>query len=202
MVNRGLIHRVNKALTKNVRPGTRKKRTAGLSPRRPVVVNRLRYQRSSCNTLCCDWLASDSAETAIDWRVDSAWLLAASWLVSARVRLDDPVCSTLIRDLEKSWRISTTERFEPSDEATDRSVLEAALSVATTLLVAPLSMKSTPLIRLLRPRPAALNVTPLMLSVDLPVSLNTSFSVSPLSRLIPLKEESCDVVSICARILL
>jgi hypothetical protein len=23
-------------------------------------------QRSSCNTLCCDWLASDSAETAID----------------------------------------------------------------------------------------------------------------------------------------
>src|SRR5665811_696115 len=33
-------------------------------------------QRSSCNTLCCDWLASASADTAIDWRVDSAWLLA------------------------------------------------------------------------------------------------------------------------------
>jgi hypothetical protein len=30
-------------------------------------------QRSSCSTLCCDWLASASAETAIDWRVDSAW---------------------------------------------------------------------------------------------------------------------------------
>jgi hypothetical protein len=25
-----------------------------------------RYQRSNCNTLCCDWLASASAETAID----------------------------------------------------------------------------------------------------------------------------------------
>src|SRR3954465_15230536 len=132
MVNRGLIHRVNKALTKNVRPGTRKKRTAGLSPRRPVVVNRLRYQRRSCKTLCCDWLASDSAETAIDWRDGRAWLLGAPWVVAARGRVDKPVCSTLIKVLEKSWRISTTERFEPSDEATDRSVLEAALSVATT----------------------------------------------------------------------
>ena len=37
-------------------------------------------QRNSCSTLCCDWLASDSADTAIDWRVDSAWLLAASSL--------------------------------------------------------------------------------------------------------------------------
>ena len=36
----------------------------------------------------------------------------------------------------------------------------------------------------------------------MPVSLNTSFNVSPLSRLTPLKEESCEVVSICARILL
>jgi hypothetical protein len=62
----------------------------------------VKYQRSSCNTPCCDWLASDSAETAIDWRVDSAWLLAASTLVSAKVRLDEPVCSTLIRFLLKS----------------------------------------------------------------------------------------------------
>src|SRR5437763_693556 len=57
---------------------------------------------SSFSTLCCDWLASASAETAIDWRVDSAWLLAASSLVSASVRLDEPVCSTLIRFLLKS----------------------------------------------------------------------------------------------------
>src|SRR6202166_3602223 len=59
-------------------------------------------QRSNCSTLCCDWLASASAETAIDWRVDSAWLLAAFSLVSASVRLAEPVCSTLIRFFEKS----------------------------------------------------------------------------------------------------
>src|ERR1700742_2537612 len=57
---------------------------------------------SSCSTLCCDWLASASAETAIDCRVDSAWLLAASSLVSASVRLEAPVCNTLIRLLLKS----------------------------------------------------------------------------------------------------
>ena len=33
---------------------------------------------------------------------DSAWLLAASSLVSARVRFDEPVCNTLIRFFEKS----------------------------------------------------------------------------------------------------
>src|ERR1700730_18492629 len=60
------------------------------------VLDRFWDQRNSCSTLCCDWLASASAETAIDWRVDSAWLLAASSLESARVRLADPVCSTLM----------------------------------------------------------------------------------------------------------
>ena len=59
-------------------------------------------QRSSCSTLCCDWFASASADTAIDWRVASAWLFAASSLVSASVRFDEPVCSTLIRFFEKS----------------------------------------------------------------------------------------------------
>src|ERR1700756_3161775 len=59
-------------------------------------------QRKSCSTLACDWLASASAETAIDWRVASAWLLAASSLVSASVRFDAPVCSTLMRFLLKS----------------------------------------------------------------------------------------------------
>src|SRR5689334_18922153 len=95
-------------------------------------------QRSSCSTLCWLWLASASAETAIDCRVDSAWLLAASSLVSASVRLDEPVCSTLIRFLEKSWRISTMERFEPSEEASERRVLEAAFRLLSTRLVAPL----------------------------------------------------------------
>ena len=79
-----------------------RKKTAGPKPRRDVFKINVADQRSSCNTLCCDWLASDSAETAIDWRVDSAWLLAASWLVSAKVRFDEPVCSTLIRFLLKS----------------------------------------------------------------------------------------------------
>src|SRR6202011_1949903 len=41
-----------------------------------------------------------------------------------------------------------------------------------------------------------------MLSVDLPVSLKVSFRSSPNSRLMPLNEESCDVVVICAMMLL
>src|SRR3954471_13397403 len=74
-------------------------------PRRLVVSSLGFDQRSSWSTLCWDWLASDSADTAIDWRVDSAWLLAASSLVSASVRFDEPVCSTAIRSLEKLWRV-------------------------------------------------------------------------------------------------
>ena len=41
-----------------------------------------------------------------------------------------------------------------------------------------------------------------MLSVDLPVSLKVSLRVSPFSRLMPLKDESCAVVVICAMMLL
>src|SRR5580704_16159891 len=63
-------------------------------------------------------------------------------------------------------------------------------------------MKSTPEFRLDRPRPAELKVTPAMLRVDLPVSLNTSLSWSPFKRLTPLNEESCEVVLICCRMLL
>ena len=59
-----------------------------------------------------------------------------------------------------------------------------------------------PAVRVERPRPAVLKVTPVMFSVDLPVSLNVRFSVSPFSRLMPLKDESCDVVLICCRTLL
>src|SRR5438445_7663072 len=161
-----------------------------------------RNQRRGCRTLWFDWLASASAETAIDWRVDSAWLLAASSLVSARVRLDEPVCSTLIRFLEKSWRICTIDRFEPRAEASERSVVEAAVSEVSALLAEELSRKSVPEVRVDKPRPAALKVEPVMLSVDLPVSLNVSFSVSPFNRLMPLKDESCEVVLICASTLL
>src|SRR5882724_12882885 len=97
-------------------------------PRRLALCFLVRDQRRSCSTLCCDWLASDSADTAIDWRVDSAWLFAASSLVSASVRLDEPVCSTLIRLFEKSWRICTIDRFEPNVDASVRSEVLAALS--------------------------------------------------------------------------
>src|ERR1700742_5063691 len=101
-------------------------------------------QRSSWSTLCCDWLASASADTAIDWRVDSAWLLAASSLVSARVRVDAPVCRTVIRLLEKSWRISTIDRFEPRFEASERKVALAALSWLRMPVAELLSRKSVP----------------------------------------------------------
>src|SRR5262249_7409272 len=63
-------------------------------------------------------------------------------------------------------------------------------------------MKSTPDVRLARPRPDALKATPVMLRTDLPVSLNTSLSWSPLSRLTPLNDESWAVVVICCRMLL
>ena len=36
-----------------------------------------------------------------------------------------------------------------------------------------------------------------MFKVDLPVSLKVSFRLSPFSRLMPLKDESCAVVEIC-----
>src|SRR3954468_5899512 len=176
------------------------KKTAGPKPRRRRLRKYLRDQRRSCRTLCCDWLASDSAEVAIDWRVDSAWLLAASSLVSASVSADEPVCSTLIRFLLKSWRICTIDRLAPKAEACDRSVTLAALSFVSTGVVAALSMKSVPEVSAARPRPAGLNVTPLSVDVDLPVSLNTSFSESPFNRLMPLKDASCAVVVICEMI--
>src|SRR6516165_5897451 len=94
------------------------------------------------------------------------------------------------------------ERFEPSVDASERSEVLAALSAVNSLLADELSRKSVLAVRVERPRPVALNTTPEMLRVDLPVSLNTSFSVSPLSRLTPLKEESCAVVLICASTLL
>src|SRR5713101_9892379 len=169
---------------------------AGFSRHFRFMIRR-RDQRSSCSTLACDWLASASAETAIDWRVDSAWLLAASSLVSASVRLAEPVCSTLIRFFEKSWRICTIDRFEPSVEACVRNASDALAILAIVALAEALSRKSVPPTSEARPRPAALKVTPLMVRVDLPVSLKVSLRSSPFSRLMPLNEASCDVVVIC-----
>src|SRR6202035_184247 len=124
-------------------------------PRRFGIACCRRDQRSSCSTLCCDWLASASAETAIDWRGDSAWLLPPSSLESASVKWAEPVCSTLIRFLAKSWRICTIDRLEPSEEASDRNWSEAALTLAITALAELLSRKSVPAASGARPRPAA-----------------------------------------------
>ena len=76
------------------------------------------------------------------------------------------------------------------------------LSDASTPLAELLSRKSVPAVRVDRPRPAVLKVTPWIASVDLPVSSKVRLRVSPSSRLTPLNEESCEVVSICFRILL
>src|SRR6202047_2233184 len=113
-----------------------------------------RNQRSSCNTFCWDWLASDNAEVAIDWRVESAWLFAASSVESASVRFDEPVCRTLMMFLLKYWRICTIDRLAPKAEACDRSVTLAVLSDARMLLVVELSMKSVPVVSVRRPSPA------------------------------------------------
>src|SRR5947207_1255615 len=161
-----------------------------------------RDQRNSCSTLACAWLASASADTAIDWRVASAWLLAASSLVSASVRLAEPVCSTLIRFFEKSWRICTIDRFEPRVEACVRNASEALVILAIVALAEALSRKSVPATSGARPRPAAFKVTPLMVRVDLPVSLKVSLRSSPFSRLMPLNEDSCAGVVICVMTLL
>ena len=73
---------------------------------------------------------------------------------------DEPVCSTLIRFLLKSWRICTIDRLAPKADACDRSVTLAVLSDVRTLLVEALSMKSVPAVSAARPRPAGLKVTP------------------------------------------
>src|SRR4051794_6916462 len=105
------IHHLRKNLPKRmdcrVKPGNDELGTRQNEKRR-AEARRFRFSWfasdhcSRRSTLCCDWLASASAEPAIDGRVDSAWLLAASSLVSASVRLDEPVCNTLIRFLLKS----------------------------------------------------------------------------------------------------
>src|SRR5262249_1385184 len=98
---------------------------------------------------------------------------------------------------EKSWRICTTDRFDLSADASDRSKLDALLRLVRTLLAEVLSRKSVPAANVPRPRPPASKVTPWMFRVDLPGSLNTSLRLSPFSKLTPLKDESCAVVVIC-----
>jgi hypothetical protein len=85
----------------------------------------------------------------------------------------------------------------PKAEACERSVVLAVFSAVRTELVWTLSVKSVPAVSDFRPRPFGSKVTPVIVDVDLPVSLNTSFSVSPFSRLTPLKDASCAVVVIC-----
>src|ERR1700716_2146502 len=187
-------------LTAAAAPEHKRKKRRGRSP--AALMDRMvrRNQRRSCRTLWFDWLASDSADVAIDWRGQSGRVLAASSLVSASVKAAEPVCSTLIRCLLKSWRTCTIDRLAPKAEACDRSVMLAVLSADRTVLVTMLSMKSLPAVSAARPRPAGLKVTPAIVEVDLPVSSNTSFSESPFSRLTPLKDASCAVVVICVRI--
>src|SRR5260370_23232616 len=140
--------------------GGHERKLGGFAPPFLLAVSCRRDQRSSCSTLACDWLASASADTAIDWRVASAWLLAASSLVSASVRLAEPVCSTLIRFFEKSWRICTIDRFEPRVEASVRNAFDALLILAIGALAEPLSRKSVPAASGAKPRPAASKGTP------------------------------------------
>ena len=83
-----------------------------------------------------------------------------------------------------------------------RSVVLAWVSVVNTLLAELLSRKSVPAVRVERPRPASLKVTPEIDSVEVPVSSNVRSRVSPFNRLMPLNEESCAVVLICCRTLL
>src|SRR5438045_9463052 len=110
---------------------------------------------------------STRGETAVGRRGDGALLLAASSLEAASVRLDEPVCNTLISFFEKSWRICTIDRLAPKAEACDRSVMLAVLSAVRTLPVRTLSVKSVPVVSAARPRPVGLKVTPGTLRVHL-----------------------------------
>src|SRR5260370_9642702 len=125
--------------------GGHERKLGGFAPPFLLAVSCRRDQRSSCSTLACDWLASASADTAIDWRVASAWLLAASSLVSASVRLAEPVCSTLIRFFEKSWRICTIDRFKPRFESCTRNALDAVVSLVIAPLAEALPKKPVPI---------------------------------------------------------
>jgi len=80
-----------------------------------------------------DWLASASAETAIGLAGRQRWLLAASSLESARVRLDDPVCQHVDQVLRKSLTGSARSRgWHRRPKPCERSVVLAVLSAVRT----------------------------------------------------------------------
>jgi hypothetical protein len=68
--SRGLIRqrkRTSRKAAPQIHLDVKYKKTAGFSPAVPSFANlTFADQRKSCSTLCCDWLASASAETAID----------------------------------------------------------------------------------------------------------------------------------------
>jgi len=93
-------------------------------------------------------LASASADTAIDWRVDSAWLLAASSLVSASVRLDeaglqhvDQVLGEVLAVLHDRQVRTKRRCFRPQRAA-------GVFSEVRALLAELLSRKSVPAVNL------------------------------------------------------
>ena len=164
-------------------------KTVGAEATAAVMIESCRNQRRAAERSGVDWLASESAETAIDWRVDSAWLLAASSLESARVRLDEPVCSTLIR----FFREVLTDLHDREVGAEGRSLraqrrMLAVLSAVRTLVAELIDEVGA--VRATQAETVRIEGHAWIVEVDLPVSLNTSFSVSPLSRLTPLKDES------------
>src|SRR5258707_14773441 len=82
----------------------------GVCPAVLLAVSCRRDQRRSCSTLACDWLASASAETAIDWRGAPGRVLGAFSVVSANGGLGEPVCCALITVFAKSWRFLPVAR--------------------------------------------------------------------------------------------
>jgi len=121
-----------------------KRKTAGLSPRRLQSREVCRDQRSSCSTLCCDWLASDSADTAIDWRVDSA-SLSASELVGVRQR---QVGSAGLQHVDQALVEVLTDLHHGEVRTEGRSFraqgVAGGVSVVSTEFAELLSRKSVP----------------------------------------------------------
>src|ERR1700731_1735815 len=92
-------------------------------------------QPNSLSTLFDACAASDRAVVESCWRVCRASMLAPSSLVSAKVRLSEPVCSVLIVALVKSWRICTTDRLEPNEAACERRLLRAEGRLPSAVLM-------------------------------------------------------------------
>jgi len=66
-------------------------------------------------------LASASAETAIDWRVDSALAVGRFLVGVGQGQVGRTGLQHFDQVLEKSWRICTIDRFEPRADASVRS---------------------------------------------------------------------------------